>query len=91
MISWSYKVVRTGETRDALGKHPHGWIVYTPERVMVLVLRKDRKRPLEPGRLFSLLRPITGMNGKEGAKRKTDFIGPARARDRQENLNEAGR
>ncbi len=47
MISWSYKVVRTGETRDALGKHPHGWIVYTPERVMVLVLRKDRKRPLE--------------------------------------------
>ena len=47
MISWTYKVVETGETRDALGQNPRGSIVYTPERVMVLVLKSDRKRPLE--------------------------------------------
>ncbi len=47
MISWTTKVVATGEKRDALGPNPRGFIVYTPERVMVLVLKNDRKRPLE--------------------------------------------
>ena len=47
MISWSYTILETGENRDALGQNPRGWIVYSPERVMVLVLNNDRKRPLE--------------------------------------------
>jgi hypothetical protein len=46
MISWTYRVVATGEKRDALGENPRGFIVYTPERVMVLVLSNHRKRPL---------------------------------------------
>jgi hypothetical protein len=46
MISWTYTVVETGEKRDTLGQNPRGWIVYTPDRVMVLVLKDDRKRPL---------------------------------------------
>jgi Lipocalin-like domain len=46
MISWTYKLVDTGEKRDALGLNPRGWILYTPERVMVFVLRSDRTRPL---------------------------------------------
>src|SRR5208337_3361603 len=45
MISWTYTVVETGEKRDALGPNPRGFIVYTPERVMVLVLKNDRRRP----------------------------------------------
>ena len=46
MISWTYRVVATGEKRDALGQDPRGFIVYTPERVMILVLNNHRKRPL---------------------------------------------
>jgi Lipocalin-like domain len=45
MTSWTYEIVGTGEKRDALGPDPRGWIVYTPERVMVLVLKSDRKKP----------------------------------------------
>ena len=45
MISWTYTVVATGEKRDALGPNPRGFIVYAPERVMVLVLNNDRRRP----------------------------------------------
>jgi hypothetical protein len=47
MISWTYEIVGTGEKRDALGPDPRGWIVYTPERVMVLVLKSDRKNLLD--------------------------------------------
>ena len=47
MISWSYTILETGEKRDALGRNPRGWIVYAPERVMVLVLRNDRRKPAE--------------------------------------------
>jgi hypothetical protein len=45
MTSWTYEVVGTGVKRDALGPQPMGWIVYTPERVMVLVLKANRNRP----------------------------------------------
>ncbi|MGC1579140.1 MAG: lipocalin-like domain-containing protein [Beijerinckiaceae bacterium] len=47
MTSWTYEIVETGEKRDALGADPRGWIVYSPERVMVLVLKSDRKKPAE--------------------------------------------
>jgi hypothetical protein len=46
MISWTYEGLGTGEKRDALGPDPRGWIIYTPERVMVLVLRNDRQKPI---------------------------------------------
>ena len=46
MTSWTYEIVGTGEKRDGLGPDPRGWIVYTPERVMVLVLKSDRKKPV---------------------------------------------
>jgi len=46
MTSWKYEIVGTGERRDALGPHPRGWIVYTPERVIVLVLKNDRVKPV---------------------------------------------
>ncbi|HLW90138.1 MAG TPA: lipocalin-like domain-containing protein [Roseiarcus sp.] len=45
MTSWTYEVVETGVKQDALGPQPNGWIVYTPERVMVLVLKANRNRP----------------------------------------------
>ena len=45
MTSWTYEIVGTGEKRDALGADPRGWIVYSPKRVMVLVLKSDRKKP----------------------------------------------
>ena len=46
MTSWTYEIVGTGENRDALGPDPRSWIVYSPERVMVLVLKSDRKKPV---------------------------------------------
>jgi hypothetical protein len=46
MTSWTYEIVGTDEKRDALGPDPCGWIVYSPERVMVLVLKSDRKKPV---------------------------------------------
>ena len=46
MTSWTYEIVGTGEKRDALGANPRGWIVYSPERVMVIVLKSDRKKPV---------------------------------------------
>jgi hypothetical protein len=45
MISWTVQNLQTGETRNALGPNPRGWIVYTPERVMVLVFQAERKKP----------------------------------------------
>jgi lipocalin-like protein len=48
MRSWTYEIVSSGERRDALGADPHGWIIYSPERVMVLVLKRNRKKPVGP-------------------------------------------
>jgi hypothetical protein len=39
-------IVETGEKGDALGRNPCGWIIYTPERVMVIVLKNGRKKPI---------------------------------------------
>jgi Lipocalin-like domain len=47
MRSRTYEIVGTGEKRDALGADPHGWIIYNPERVMVLALNRNRKKPVE--------------------------------------------
>ena len=43
MTLWTYEVLETGEVKDALGKNPRGYINYSPDgRMMVLVLREDR-------------------------------------------------
>jgi hypothetical protein len=47
MRSWTYEIVGTGERRDALGADPDGWIIYDPERVMVLALNHNRKNPVD--------------------------------------------
>ena len=46
MTSWTFEVLETGEVKDALGKNPRGYINYSPDgRVMVLVLHEDRPMP----------------------------------------------
>ena len=45
MKSWVTTDVATGERRDALGQNVRGFAVYTPERVMFLILKNDRKPP----------------------------------------------
>ena len=45
MVSWLTRDVVTGARQDALGQHPQGIVVYTPERVTFLILRNDRRRP----------------------------------------------
>lgn len=46
MTSWTYEILETGEIKDALGKNPHGYINYSADgRMMVLVLRADRPVP----------------------------------------------
>lgn len=46
MISWTIEDLTTGNKSDALGPDPVGYITYTPDgRVMVLVLARDRHRP----------------------------------------------
>lgn len=46
MTSWTFEVLETGEVKDALGKNPRGYINYSPDgRMMVLVLREDRAQP----------------------------------------------
>lgn len=45
MTSWVTKDVATGERRDALGQSPRGTVVYTPERVVFLILKDNRARP----------------------------------------------
>ena len=46
MISWQVEDLASGETQDALGPNPTGYITYTRDRrVMVLVLKADRVRP----------------------------------------------
>ena len=47
MLSWTRKVVLSGEESDALGPGPFGYLNYSPEgRVMVFVLRNGRTRPV---------------------------------------------
>jgi Lipocalin-like domain len=46
MVSWTIKDLSTGQISPALGDNPVGYITYTPEgRVMVLVLRGYRRKP----------------------------------------------
>jgi hypothetical protein len=46
MTSWKIEDLASGKTQDALGPNPQGYITYTPDgRVMVLVLKADRIRP----------------------------------------------
>jgi len=46
MMSWRVEDLVTRETSDALGAEPAGYLTYTPDgRVMVLVLRRGRKPP----------------------------------------------
>ena len=45
MKSWVTTDVATGERRDALGENVRGFALYTPERVMFLILKNNRKPP----------------------------------------------
>jgi hypothetical protein len=45
MTSWVTTDVATGEQRDALGENVRGFALYTPERVMFLILKSNRKPP----------------------------------------------
>jgi hypothetical protein len=46
MLSWTTKNVRTGEIANGLGPDPSSYLHYLPDgRMMVLVLRRDRKAP----------------------------------------------
>src|SRR3954465_7733662 len=43
MLSWTREVVATGETSDAMGPNPIGYIAYhADDRMMALVLKRDR-------------------------------------------------
>lgn len=43
MLSWKRKVVATGETSDAMGADPIGYLSYYPDgRVSAVVVRRDR-------------------------------------------------
>ena len=45
MLSWTREVVATGETSDAMGPNPIGYIAYhADDRMMALVLKRDRPR-----------------------------------------------
>jgi len=46
MDAWTRTSVRTGETTDALGPRPIGYIAYHPDgRMMATVFRRDRPPP----------------------------------------------
>jgi hypothetical protein len=46
MVSWSIEDLISGEKSPGLGENPAGYITYSAEgRVMVLILRADRKKP----------------------------------------------
>jgi hypothetical protein len=47
MTSWVTRDVETGERHDALGSNPRGAVVYSPGRVMFLIVKNDRKRPAQ--------------------------------------------
>ena len=43
MVSWTREIVATGETSDAIGPNPIGYIAYHADgRMMALVLKRDR-------------------------------------------------
>ena len=42
MTSWVTRDVATSERRDALGQNPRGTVVYTPERLVFLILKDNR-------------------------------------------------
>jgi hypothetical protein len=47
MLSWTRRLVQSGEESDALGPDPFGYLNYSPDgRVMVFVLRSGRSRPV---------------------------------------------
>jgi len=51
MVSWTREVVATGETSDAMGPNPIGYIAYHADgRMMALVIKRNRPTPLEPVR-----------------------------------------
>jgi hypothetical protein len=46
MLSWTRRLVPSGEESDAVGPNPFGYVNYAPDgRVMVFVLRSARRRP----------------------------------------------
>ena len=45
MKSWVTTDIATRERRDALGENVRGFALYTPERVMFLILKNNRKPP----------------------------------------------
>jgi hypothetical protein len=48
MVSWIVEDLETGAKQDALGPDPVGMITYSADgRVMVLVLKRDRKAPAD--------------------------------------------
>jgi Lipocalin-like domain len=47
MTSWVTEDVATGERRDALGQNPRGAVVYTPQRVVFLIVKNNRPRPTQ--------------------------------------------
>lgn len=49
MISWTRKAVATGETTDAMGPEPIGYIAYHADgRMMALVTNRHRAKPNGP-------------------------------------------
>jgi len=49
MLSWTYDVPETGESHDALGRNPKGYMHCLPDgRMMVLALNARRPDPAEP-------------------------------------------
>src|SRR5262245_24725398 len=48
MTSWTRELTATGEKSDAFGPNPFGWISYSANgRMMVLVVKSGRKAPAE--------------------------------------------
>jgi hypothetical protein len=48
LLSWTRKVLASGKEADAFGPRPVGFLNYAPDgRMMVLVVRSDRKVPAE--------------------------------------------
>ena len=46
MVSWTRESIATGETSDAMGPNPIGYIAYHPDgRMMALVVKRDRPAP----------------------------------------------
>ena len=47
MVSWTQEIVATGETSDAMGPSPIGYIAYHADgHMMALVVKRDRPPPL---------------------------------------------